>query len=137
MALKNPGALVYTIEGDKGICKKAQENFRRLQLGNIKSLEGNFDTILPDLLADIKTFDLLFIDGNHTYEATKRYFEMALPYINNHSVIVFDDIYWSEGMTQAWKEITAHRAVKASIDTYTFGIIFFRDELSKQDFILR
>jgi predicted O-methyltransferase YrrM len=89
------------------------------------------------VLEKIKTLDMLFIDGNHSYDATMRYFEMCKPYLHNQSLIVFDDIYWSKGMTQAWKEIKADPIVTVSIDLFFIGLVFFRKEQVKENFKLR
>ncbi|HET7360770.1 MAG TPA: class I SAM-dependent methyltransferase, partial [Salinimicrobium sp.] len=84
-----------------------------------------------------QTFDLIFFDGNHKREATLSYFEKLLPLAHNDSVFIFDDIHWSEGMEEAWKEICAHPKVKVSIDTFQWGLVFFRKEQKKQHFVIR
>ena len=84
-----------------------------------------------------KKFDFIFFDANHREEATIRYFEQCLPSINNETIFVFDDINWSEGMKQAWSQIKNHPSVTTSIDLFFLGIIFFRKELSKEDFVIR
>ena len=40
-------------------------------------------------------------------------------------------------MEEAWKVICRHPKVKVTIDIYQMGFVFFREELSKEDFILR
>lgn len=137
LAIENNTAKVYTIEGCRAIHQVAQNNFNQLGLTNVQAIQGAFDDVLPGLLADLNTFDLLYVDGNHTYEATLRYFDWALPHVHNGSVMIFDDIYWNEDMTRAWKKIMAHPSVTASVDVFELGIVFFRQELSKQDFVLK
>lgn len=137
LAKANPQATITTIEGCPQIHQKAIQNFDRLQLRNIMALQGNFDETLPDLLEKMGGFDLLYVDGNHTREATLRYFYLVLKHVHNFSVIVFDDIYWSEDMTRAWNEIIKHEKITASVDAFEFGIVFFRKELSKQHFVLK
>ncbi len=83
-------------------------------------------------------YDLVFLDGNHTYEATLSYFKILLKHVDSNSVLIFDDIYWSPGMTKAWEEIKAHPSVTVTIDLFKFGIVFFRKEnKQKEDFVLR
>ena len=98
---------------------------------------GEFDKQLPKVLPNIETIDFAFIDGNHRYEPTLKYFEMLLGKSTDQSIFIFDDIYWSEGMCKAWKEIIARPEVTVSIDLYRMGIIFFRKESPKQDFVVR
>jgi len=84
------------------------------------------------VLDELTTVDLLYLDGNHTYAATKDYFTMALEKKNNASVFIFDDIYWSKGMTEAWNEIKKHPSVTLSIDTFYFGMVFFKEEIKEK-----
>ncbi len=128
---------VYTFEGSSEISKIAKRNLNRLKINNIQVVTGAFDEKLPKALELIETVDFAFIDGNHRYEPTIRYFEMLLEKATPESVFVFDDIYWSEGMTRAWKEIVARSEVVVSIDLFRMGLIFFRKESQKQDFIIR
>ncbi len=82
-------------------------------------------------------YDLIYFDGHHTKEATLKYFELLLPTAHNDSVFIFDDIHWSRGMEEAWEIIKKHPEVRVSIDTFHLGLIFFRKEQVKQDFIIR
>ena len=136
MAEKNKKATITTIEGDTTIKKVAADNFNELGYKNIYSIEGNFDYTLPILLTK-NSYDFIFIDGNHTYEATLRYFELFKNVAKSNTVIVFDDIYWNLDMTKAWKKIISDKKVTATIDMFEFGIVFFNRDLAKQDFVLR
>ena len=133
-AVKN--ANIYTIEGDKKISNLAQKVFNTFKAKNIKLINGNFDKELPKLLKQGISPDFVYIDGNHTYDATIKYFNMLLPYVNSKSVIIFDDIYWSKSMYNAWKQITGNEKVNISIDLFWFGIIFFEKNTPKQHFKL-
>lgn len=130
-------AQLYTLEGSPEIAKVAQKNLSELKIKNAILKTGPFQEQLPEVLKTIKEVDFAFIDGNHRYEPTLQYFEMLLKKAHEHSVFVFDDIYWSEGMTKAWTEIIARPEVKVSIDLYRMGIIFFRKESLKQDFKIK
>ncbi len=131
-------ATIHTIEGCQDVREVALSTFSKLSLNSkIMSHEGKFDEVLPDILAQISVLDFLFVDGNHSYEATLHYFQQCLPKANNNSVFIFDDIYWSKGMTRAWEEIKNHPQVTVSVDLFFIGLIFFRKEQEKQQFKLR
>jgi predicted O-methyltransferase YrrM len=137
-ATANPSATVYTIEGSNAIRQVALENFEQLQLQNIRSFEGNFDQVLPDLLQQLSFIDLAYIDGNHRFEPTVNYFHQLMPKIHNYSILVFDDIHWSAEMEQAWATIQQHPSVRCTVDLFFMGFVFFRDEFRiKQDFTVR
>ena len=57
---------------------------------------------------------------------------MALKYKTNNSVFVFDDIYWSPQMTAAWQQIKKNNEVTLTIDTFYFGLVFFKPEFKEK-----
>ncbi len=137
MALANPNSKVYSIEADKTLVENARQNIMYSHINNIELIHGTFEEKLPQLLGKIEFFDLAYIDGNHKYEATTRYFHDLLKHTTSNSIIIFDDICWSPGMKKAWKEIINHPSITVSINLGSFGIIFFKEGLSKQNFVLR
>jgi predicted O-methyltransferase YrrM len=109
-----------------------------LQLKNIQIMEGDFATSLPIYLNAITQVGMVYIDGNHRYAPTMQYFELLLSKVNEQSILIFDDIYWSSEMEQAWDEIKKHEAVTLTIDLFYIGIVFFRKESKqKQHFTIR
>ncbi|MDI9338927.1 MAG: class I SAM-dependent methyltransferase [Sediminibacterium sp.] len=117
---------VYSIEGSGALHYYAQTLITAEGVTNVQLIQGNFDEQFPALLRRLPKLDFLLVDGNHTYEATLRYFTMALPYVHEHTLLVFDDIYWSEGMKRAWMEIKRHPRVSVSLDFYYCGLVFFK-----------
>src|SRR5262249_21295392 len=126
-------------EGSKEILSVACKNFERLALNNIHALPGNFDTVLPGLVARMTSpIDLAFIDGNHRLQPTVQYFDTIVNKANNFSLVILDDIHWSREMEQAWEYCKGHSAVTLSIDLFFIGILIFRREiLEKQHFTIR
>lgn len=129
---------VVTMEGAKAVAEVARNNFAKLNLENIELIEGNFDETLPATIKKMNSIDMAFIDGNHRYEPTVRYYRELLPAMHEHSVLIFDDIHWSKEMEQAWDEIRKDSAVTLSIDLFFIGLVFFRKEQkTKQHFVIR
>lgn len=136
MASANTNATIDTVEGSASIAERAKEHFKQLGL-NIQVHVNQFENVLEPLLKK-NPFDLLFIDGNHRKVPTLQYFLTALPYAHENSMIIFDDIHWSQDMKEAWEEIRQHKSVRCSIDLFQFGIVLFRTDFKeKQHFILR
>ena len=52
-------------------------------------------------------------------------------------MLIFDDIYWSEGMKEAWAQIKAHPQVTATIDLFWIGLVFFKPGQAKEDFLVK
>jgi predicted O-methyltransferase YrrM len=82
----------------------------------------------------LECVDMAYIDGNHSYEATMRYYHWIKQKCNHNSIIVLDDIYWSDGMKKAWSEIKEDEAVTYTIDTFDLGYVFFDNIMPKQHF---
>ena len=135
MSLGNPNSKIITIEGCPNISEFSRDNFKQFNLKNIEVLNDNFLDKIETLKHN--KYDLIFFDGNHQKEATINYFETLLQTAHNDSVFIFDDIYWSKSMTEAWETIIKHPKVTVSIDTFFWGFIFFRKEQKKEHFIIR
>lgn len=139
LAKARPGAKIITLEGSTGILAVARKNFDHLQLGNIESVEGNFDdTLQPAIRSVHSSIDLAFIDGNHRLQPTIQYFETILTKTDNFSIVILDDIHWSHEMEQAWQHCKSHASVTLSIDLFFIGILVFGKEIrEKQHFVIR
>lgn len=128
---------IYTLEGCPNIAHVAQTNFDTFDAKNIHLIVGRFDLTLQPTLETVKTIDLAIIDGNHQKQATIDYFEQLLKHIPTDACLIFDDIYWSKDMEAAWQYIKNHPSVTISIDTFQYGLVFFRKEkIEKEHFTL-
>jgi len=137
MASACKNAKLITIEGSHEIARIAQENIAESGLTNITLLNGKFEDELNNAINQLGKLDFVFFDGNHQKEATLFYFEECLKYHHQKSVFVFDDIHWSRGMQEAWEQIKAHPEVFVTIDLFFLGLVFFRKEQAKENFIIR
>ena len=137
MASANSKSKLITIEGCEEIANIAKSNFQKLELKNIEQVVGNFDEVLPTVLKNINQLEFVFFDGNHRKEPTLNYFSQCLEKANEKSVFIFDDIYWSKEMKEAWEEIKKNEKVTVTLDLFYLGIVFFRTEQVKQNFIIR
>ena len=128
---------VTALEGDQGCIGVLSAMASRLHFRNIHLVCGPFEKTLPDLEASNPTFDLVFMDGHHREEPTIRYFEKIGKWLDDQSVVILDDIHWSQGMENAWRRLLDHPSVTQSIDFFDFGVLFFRPEfLEKQHHII-
>ncbi len=133
----NHNARLITLEGCPNIAKIAKKNFRTLGITGLDLRVGPFSETLPGALKDLQQIDYAFIDGHHAQKPTLDYFQQILPFTHTESILIFDDIHWSDGMELAWKEIQEHPQVTLSIDLFYFGLVFFRDTFArKQHFTL-
>jgi predicted O-methyltransferase YrrM len=126
---------VVTVEGCPATSGMAQEYFDTFGFENITLVRDTFARFLKQALPYPP--DCVYFDGHHDQKHTLENFYRLLPRVQNNTLFIFDDIYWSKGMTSAWKEIAAHPEVSVSIDTFWQGLVFFRKEQPKEHFNIR
>ncbi len=137
LATDKSNTQIITFEGCQQIAKKAKQNFEQLDQKNIEIIIGNIDTTLPKNISSLPSLDFVFLDANHRYEPTIKYFNCILEKCHDNTLIILDDIHWSKGMKKAWQEIIKNEKITVSIDLFHFGLVFLRKEQPKQHFDLR
>lgn len=131
-----PQGRLVTLEGCPNIAAVAAESFKKAGIGNVEIVTGHFDDTLPKVLETLPQVDFAYVDGNHTEQGTLRYFSWLKHKAAQNTVLIFDDIHWSEGMKKAWETIRHDTAVTLTVDLFTIGLVFFNPGLSKQHFNL-
>ena len=138
LSLGNSNAKIITLEGCPNTMATAKKMFQvssfKFPNNAVDFVNTEFNLFFENLKPQI--FDLVYFDGNHSKKATLEYFEALLPTISNDSVWIFDDIHWSADMEEAWEIIKNHPKVSVTIDTFQWGIVFFRTEQEKEHFII-
>jgi len=148
LAAANNRLKVLTFDGSEAIVAVAQANWRRLGLAErIETVVGNLDSTLESTLYNRAhaarekgigySIDFAFLDANHTYDATMRYWKQLLPYYGNKSIFVVDDIRYSPDMAKAWREIAQTECVTSTMDLGDMGIVFFDPQYLRRHYKLR
>ena len=137
MAKGNTSAKLISLEGSSSLAELSKKEWGNLNITNGEIIAGEFNQNLDFAINQLKPIDLAYIDGNHQEKPTLEYFEKVLDFGSENLTVIFDDIYWSEGMTKAWEKIKAHPRVRQSVDIFQMGMVFTNPDLSKQDFIIR
>ena len=137
LSLGNPKASIITLEGCPETAKKAQLQLQKFNFNNVECVVTEFNNYLQNCQLKTENCQLIYFDGNHSKKATLDYFDLLLPTITNETVWIFDDIHWSAEMEEAWEIIKNNPKVTVSIDTFQWGLVFFRFEQPKQHFIIR
>lgn len=135
LAMADSGSRVTTFEGSAEIAAVAEQNWRKLGLDNIHCVVGNIDDTLAAHVPS--RVNLLYMDANHTREATLRYLHLLLPAMESHSILVMDDIHLNEEMEQAWEEVKQLGVVTSTIDFYRFGLVFVNPNYLRKHYRMR
>jgi predicted O-methyltransferase YrrM len=125
-----------TIEGCEAVAEIAKQNLKELKRSNIRLVTGDITSVLPDIVEQAESLDLVFIDANHTSMALKAYFDICMTKIKPHSVMIIDDIHYSKDMEDGWNYINQHAEVRVTMDLYELGIVFFRPDLGEATYKL-
>jgi predicted O-methyltransferase YrrM len=111
-----------TVEASPALAALARENIGRMS-DKATVINALFDDVLDEVLPTFREgIDLAYIDGHHDRDATWRYFKRILPRLREGSLVVFDDIHWSKGMWEAWRELRSWRGVSHAVDVGRFGL---------------
>lgn len=141
LASVNSANEVVSFEGSAEISAMAELNWQKLGLQQIRLVQGNIDETLPKYIAQLcecgETIDFVLMDANHTGEATMRYWEQLRPVLNDDSVVIIDDIRYSQDMYDAWKQIGRDERVTSTLDLGQMGVVLFYPPLIKRHYRLR
>ena len=130
---------VVSYEGCEAVAAVAKENWKRLNISNIECVVGGITADSLQMAVDrmSEQVDVAFIDANHTYARTCKYFDVLAGKVHEKSVIVVDDIHHSKEMEQAWKAICADARVTSTIDLYQMGLVFFDKHYWRRNYKMR
>ena len=79
----------------------------------------------------------VFFGRNSFEDDTWDYLADCLNHKSSDSVFIFEGIHRNSDMEEAWEEIKANEDVSVTFDLYCVGMVFFREGIEKQDFILK
>lgn len=124
----NQRGKLFSLEGAESLATISRETLGGLGISNSEVVLGPFHQTLMPVLEEHAPIDFFFNDGHHDHDAVLEYFEKSLPFLSSDAVMVFDDISWSDGMRQAWKEIVADPRIRFSLDLRSIGVVVISAE---------
>lgn len=133
LSLGQPQASLDTVEGCPETADVAREVLNKAAAGHVQVHTGTFRQVLPGLVATGDPVDLVFLDGDHSYDGVMNNMEVLLPSLHNDSVVILDDIRWTRQMWRAWQSVSALPSTTLKVDLGRMGLVFFRRQLSVQN----
>lgn len=137
MAAGAPQAAITSLEGCPKLCEYARRHFEQLGASTVQILPGPIEENLKPFLSASAPLDMIFLDANHRYQPTMNYFNHCLERVHDGSVVIVDDIHWSEEMSRAWRDIRCHQKISISVDLFKVGLLFFDQKLKRNHYILQ
>lgn len=124
MASAAPSHTVHTVEAIDALEPVERRVWTDLNLTNIRRHAGRFEEVIGALRPAGGAWGLIYIDGDHTEEATLRLVDRLWETSDEQTVLVLDDIHWSPGMERAWRTIRADERFTLSLDLHRLGILY-------------
>ncbi|MDR1456244.1 MAG: hypothetical protein LBJ01_11375 [Tannerella sp.] len=95
---------------------------------------GNFDKLLPEALETLPQIDCLFWNREPDATSLAKFFRQSLPRIHDETVCVMEGIRASSAKYRLWQQLCLHPKVTATVDLYTWGLLFFRPKLHRRTY---
>lgn len=90
-------------EGKRNTEKEFDSNTKSFQPKIIK-VQGYSTEVIDKIKKVTESIDLLFIDGDHSYEGCKKDWDLYSPYLKGGSCVVFHDCGWAGGVVKVIEE---------------------------------
>jgi predicted O-methyltransferase YrrM len=124
LAANRQGRLV-TLECFQDLGTQAEKLWQTLGLDNVEVVVGQFEESLGPTI-EAGPVDYAYIDGNHREEPTVEYFRRFRDQSRGATLLIFDDIRWSDGMRAAWDRIRTDAGVSCYADLGRIGLLVVR-----------
>ena len=89
----------------------------------------------PELYKNKPPFDMLFLEnpepGLFDFSAGNE------PVYHNNTLCIIENIRGGSEQRQKWEAVKSNGCVRMTVDAFSCGLVFFRKELSRQDFKIR
>ena len=122
------------------------ETLNGIFLNNIQ-LKTNllFYNLKTNEISEVKTqkkiqtesIDFAFYNIKNNESLTLSEFMNHIKYFHNNSILAINNIHQSKEMEKVWRKIIIQKEVTVSIDLFFIGLVFFRKEQVKENFIIR
>ena len=144
--IKLPVAALSTYKGVNS--KKSRLLFKIVHYFSPKSILIVGDTTFekevmalanPKSNIDIKNaiYNCIYFSSIPTNSITNETVEQLILTIENDSFWILEDIHANAAAEALWQTLQQNPKVTVTIDTYHFGLVFFRKEQAKEHFIIR
>lgn len=137
LSLGNKNATIITLEDCPNTIHQCQLQLQKFNINNVDLVVEEFSEYFKKANRKPQTQDLIYFNGNHSKKITLDYFELLSDTTTNDSVWIFSNIHQSKEMEKTWENIKTHPKVTVTIDTFQWGLVFFRKEQEKEHFVIR
>lgn len=131
--------LIYRIAKDQRAVRVVElENESAVTSAYLKAAVAAIQKDTADnVTGNTEAVDLLYIGSCPNKSLLMSYFYKYLPKFHERSLLIIKDIYRSEELKEAWKEIKANEQVAITVDLFWIGLVYFRTGQAKEHFKIK
>ena len=131
--------LIYRIAKDQQAVQVVElENGSEVTSAYLKAaVDASQKDSAVNVTGNTEAVDLLYIGSCPNKSLLMSYFYEYLPKFHERSLLIIKDIYRSEELKEAWKEIKANEQVAITVDLFWIGLVYFRKGQAKEHFKIR
>lgn len=132
----NPKATIDSIEGCPETHNYVMTHHPLRSLDKINFEQALFTDYIDNLPVH-KVYDFIFIDGDHRGAKVNQLLSRLNRHMHDETIILLDDIRWSDDMLTIWKSVTKSNDFHVSIDLFKFGVLVPRKHQATEHFVIR
>jgi hypothetical protein len=108
------GMTFHEVVAARKVAVDPRFRFKVAETEGVEYHEVSSDTYFGEIADPAEHFDVIYLDGLHTFEQTLRDFINALAFLSPAGVVVIDDVY-PVSYVASLRDIEEHRAVKREL----------------------
>ncbi len=125
-----------SVGSDQSVADLANMNFSKVGLANIQALGGEFSCALEKSIVDLGKIDFLYVGRMATPEMVDQTIRKVWDGLTQHAVVVLSDIYRTPEREAMWLRLKREGKVRVSVELFHYGILFFDENLQKEEYNL-
>ncbi|WP_379088304.1 SAM-dependent methyltransferase [Pedobacter sp. UC225_65] len=132
-----PAANLLSLVPTAEIAAGAKQNLELIGVHNVLFTSGDLIHQFKTAIEITEALDFVYVGGKNSRSFVLDIFDLCLAKTNEHTILLFDQLYWNEEMKEAWQTIKNHPEVTVTIDLFWFGLVYFRKGQAKEHFKLK
>lgn len=135
LASYRPNLTCLALEPSPLSAERTQKLCQRAGLTTLSTQPGHYLHTLPPALRSLGSIDFLYLNGRLLQpEALQHILSLCLPFLQDHSLILCQEIYRHPSMHCFWNHLRRHPRITASLDLFSLGLAFLSPNLPSKNY---
>jgi predicted O-methyltransferase YrrM len=128
------GLHCITLESEPELAAVALTLLPQKPRSRIEIRTGAWNRLFPQALEALPRIDCLFCGKEPDATALADFFRQSLPHMHDETLCIIEGIRASSAKRRLWQQLCLHPRVTASMDLYTWGLLFFQPGLHQRTY---